>query len=87
MSVGWHYGKLYCVKNFSVDFTGNCFCSKLGARYVCLSECKLYLLFPVKVSYDKSHPLQRVEGEWNGDFRFGGKSTAASLTASKSLLL
>ena len=30
------------------------------------------------------HPLQRVEAEWKGDFRFGGKSTAASKSFSDS---
>ena len=29
------------------------------------------------------HPIQWVEAEWKGDFRFGGKGTAASLAVSK----
>ena len=32
------------------------------------------------------HPLQRVEAEWKGDFRFGGKNTAASISQFKSFL-
>ena len=39
---------------------------------------------------NKVHPLQRVKAKWNSDFRFGGKSAAASNkashAASKSLL-
>ena len=38
----------------------------------------------------KNHPRQRVKAKWNSDFRFGGKSAAASNkashAASKSLL-
>ena len=32
---------------------------------------------------NKTHQLQRVEAEWKGDFRFGGKSTAASMSQFK----
>ena len=39
---------------------------------------------------DIYHPFQRVKAKWNSDFRFGGKSAAASNkashAASKSLL-
>ena len=35
------------------------------------------------MSVGKIHPLQRVEAEWKGDVRFGGKSTAASISQFK----
>ena len=53
-------------------------------------EAKWSNLTAFKSSLQPHHPLQRVKAKWNRDFRFGGKSAAASNkashAASKSLL-
>ena len=55
-----------------------------------LFATKHHSLFEFPTTLTSFHPRQRVKAKWNSDFRFGGKSAAASnkasYAASKSLL-
>ena len=67
-------------------------CKKLGPWPGAISSDTYILetIDPKEISGNHIHPRQRVKAKWNSDFRFGGKSAAASNkashAASKSLL-
>ena len=75
---------------YPIDQLKACLCKESSTSGWLLPKGK-----PIKVNNsdsvdDQHHPRQRVKAKWNSDFRFGGKSAAASNkashAASKSLL-